>query len=42
MIKTNLLALTICAVFLFAGCGKNEIKTAENKQIKRVINLIIN
>ena len=31
MIKTNLLALTICAVFLFAGCGKNDTKTAENK-----------
>lgn len=31
MIKANLLALTICAAFLFAGCGKNDTKTAENK-----------
>ncbi len=31
MIKTNLLALTVAVVFLFAGCGKNETKTAENK-----------
>lgn len=31
MIKVNLLALTIAVVFLFAGCGKNETKTAENK-----------
>lgn len=31
MIKTNLLALTAAVVFLFAGCGKNETKTAENK-----------
>jgi copper chaperone CopZ len=31
MIKINLLALTIAVVFLFAGCGKNETKTAENK-----------
>jgi copper chaperone CopZ len=31
MIRTNLLALTAAVVFLFAGCGKNETKTAENK-----------
>lgn len=31
MIKANLLILTIAVVFLFTGCGKNEVKTAENK-----------
>jgi copper chaperone CopZ len=34
MIKTNLIALTVAVVFLFAGCGKNETKTAENKALE--------
>ncbi|MBS1492432.1 MAG: heavy-metal-associated domain-containing protein [Bacteroidetes bacterium] len=34
MIKLNLIAFSIAVVFLFAGCGKNETKTAENKPVE--------
>lgn len=36
MIRINLITLTIAIVFLFAGCGKNEVKTADNKTAPEV------